>query len=163
MSLSEDQADCCPHCRKRFEIVHVRFRLNGTAMVACCPNCAMVSVDVFPAAGLQIIDKARKLGTATRAFWQKAAAPTAESTKKVRSRASSRSAGHSRLAASFHLHLRRASPRRNSRGCPGGHPNCCARNSLLPQKAPAPKKASSQSPPAPRRFRLADTLKTYPL
>jgi hypothetical protein len=81
MSLSEDQADCCPHCRKRFEIVHVRFRLNGTAMVACCPNCAMVSVDVFPAAGLQIIDKVRKLGTATRAFWQKAAAPTAESTK----------------------------------------------------------------------------------
>jgi hypothetical protein len=50
-------------------------------MVACCPNCAMVSVDVFPDAGLQIIDKAKKLGTATRAFLQKAAAPTAESTK----------------------------------------------------------------------------------
>jgi hypothetical protein len=80
MSLSEDQADCCPHCRKRFEIVLVRFRLNGTAMVACCPNCAMVSVDVFPAAGLQIIDKAKKLATATRAFWQKAAAPATEST-----------------------------------------------------------------------------------
>jgi hypothetical protein len=71
MSLSEDQADCCPHCLKRFEIVHVRFRLNGTAMVACCPNCAMISVDVFPAAGLQIIDKAKKLATATRAFGRK--------------------------------------------------------------------------------------------
>jgi hypothetical protein len=58
MSLSEDQADCCPHFRKRFEIVHVKFRLNGTATVACCPNCAMVSVDVLPAADLQIIDKA---------------------------------------------------------------------------------------------------------
>jgi hypothetical protein len=46
MSLSdEDQADCdcCPHCRKPFEIVHVKLRLNGTATVACCPNCAMVS------------------------------------------------------------------------------------------------------------------------
>jgi hypothetical protein len=40
----------------------------------------MVSVDVFPAAGLQITEKARKLATATRAFWQKAAAPTTEST-----------------------------------------------------------------------------------
>jgi hypothetical protein len=80
MSLGEDQADCCPHCRKRFEIVHVRFRLSGTAMVACCPNCAMVSVDVSPAGGLQIIDRAKTLAAATRAFWQKAAAPTTEST-----------------------------------------------------------------------------------
>jgi hypothetical protein len=82
MSLSEDQADSCPHCRKRFEIVHMKFRLklNGTATVACCPNCAMVFVDVLPAADLQIIDKAKKLATATRAFWQKAAAPMTEST-----------------------------------------------------------------------------------
>jgi hypothetical protein len=80
MSLSEDQADCCPHCRKPFEIVHVKFRLNGTAMIACCPNCAMVSVDVVPAAESQIIDKAKKLAITTRAFWQKVATPMMEST-----------------------------------------------------------------------------------
>lgn len=57
-----------------------RLKLNGTATVACCPNCAMVFVDVLPAADLQIIDKAKKLATATRAFWQKAAAPMTEST-----------------------------------------------------------------------------------
>ena len=67
MSLSEDQADCCAHCRKLFEIVHVKFRLNGPAMIACCPNCAMVSADVWPAAESQIIDKAKKLAI-TRAF-----------------------------------------------------------------------------------------------
>lgn len=79
MSLSEDQADCCPHCRKPFEIVHVKFRLNGSAMIACCPNCAMVSADVWPAAESQIIDKAKKLAI-TRAFWQKVATRMMEST-----------------------------------------------------------------------------------
>jgi hypothetical protein len=73
MSLSEDQADCCPHCRKPFEIVHVKFRLSGTAMIAGCPNCAMVSVDVWPAAESQIIDKAKKLAITTWGYWQGAA------------------------------------------------------------------------------------------
>ena len=166
MSLSEDQADCCPHCRKRFEIVHVRFRLNGTAMVACCPNCAMVSVDVFPAAGLQIIDKVRKLGTATRAFWQKAAAPTAESTKNGFRYVRALLVGALATAASLRhfIYTHGGLPREEIRaGAQAAVPIVCARNSLLPQKAPAPKKASSQSPPAPRRFRLADNLKTYPL
>jgi hypothetical protein len=81
MSLSEDQPDCCPHCRMPFEIIHVKFRLSGTAIIACCPNCATVSADVLPAAGLQIIEKARKLEATTRTLWQKAAAPRAESTK----------------------------------------------------------------------------------
>jgi hypothetical protein len=80
MSLSEDQADCCPHCRKPFEIVHVKFRLSGTAIIACCPNCAMVSADVLPAAESQIIDKAKKLAINTRNFWQKVATPMMEST-----------------------------------------------------------------------------------
>jgi hypothetical protein len=80
MSLSEDQADCCPECRKPFEIVHVKFRLSGTAMIACCPNCARVSVDVWPAAESQIIDMAKKLAITTRAFWQKVATPMMEST-----------------------------------------------------------------------------------
>jgi hypothetical protein len=80
MSLGEDQADCCPHCRKLFEIIHVKFRLSGTAIIACCPNCAMVSVDVLPAAESQIIDKAKTLAITTRAFWQKVATPMMEST-----------------------------------------------------------------------------------
>jgi hypothetical protein len=80
MSLGEDQADCCPHCRKPFEIVHVEFRLNGTAMIGCCPNCAIVSVDVVPAAESQIIEKAKKLAITTRVFWQKVATPMMKST-----------------------------------------------------------------------------------
>jgi hypothetical protein len=79
MSLSEDQADCCPHCRKPFEIVHVKFRLSGTAIIARCPNCAMVSADVL-AAESQMIDKAKKLAINTRAFWQKVANPMLELT-----------------------------------------------------------------------------------
>jgi hypothetical protein len=78
MSLSEDQADC--YCRKPFRIVHVKFRLSGTAIIACCPNCAMVSADILPAAESQIIDKAQKLAITTRAFWQKVATPMMEST-----------------------------------------------------------------------------------
>jgi hypothetical protein len=80
MRLGEDQADCCPHCRKPFEIVHVEFRLNGTAMIGCCPNCAIVSVDVVPAAESQIIEKAKKLAITTRVFWQKVATPMMKST-----------------------------------------------------------------------------------
>src|ERR1700688_1316199 len=80
MSLSEDQADCCPHCRKPFAIVHVKFRLNGTATVACCPNCAIVSADVLPAAELQIIFKAKKQLAKVTAFWQKVGAPIMDST-----------------------------------------------------------------------------------
>ena len=63
-----------------FEIVHVKFRLSGTAIIACCPNCAMVSADVLPAAESQIIDKAKKLAINTRAFWQKVATPMMKST-----------------------------------------------------------------------------------
>jgi hypothetical protein len=80
MSLSEDQADCCSHCRMPFEIIHVKFRLSSTAIIASCPNCAMVSADVLPAAESQIIDKAKKLAIKTRAFWQKVATPMMEST-----------------------------------------------------------------------------------
>jgi hypothetical protein len=54
MSLSEDQRDCCPHCRMPFEIVDVKFRLNGSAIIACCPNCGMASADAWPAAERQI-------------------------------------------------------------------------------------------------------------
>lgn len=54
MGLSENQADCCPHCRRPFEIVDVKFRLNGSAIIACCPNCGMASADAWPAAEWQI-------------------------------------------------------------------------------------------------------------
>jgi hypothetical protein len=63
MSLREDQADFCPHCRSPFEIVIVKFRLNGTAMVATCPNCAIASVHERRA------DNVKKLAITTRGFW----------------------------------------------------------------------------------------------
>ena len=63
MSLREDQADFCPHCCSPFEIVIVKFRLNGTAMVATCPNCAIASVDEWRTHNV------RKLAITTRGFW----------------------------------------------------------------------------------------------
>jgi hypothetical protein len=63
MSLSKDQADYCPHCRSLFEIMIVKFRLNGTAMVATCPNCAIASVDEWRA------DNLKNLAITTRGFW----------------------------------------------------------------------------------------------
>jgi hypothetical protein len=63
MSISEGQADFCPHCRIPFEIVVVKFKLNDTAMVATCPNCAIASVDEWRA------DNVKKLAITTQGFW----------------------------------------------------------------------------------------------
>jgi hypothetical protein len=63
MSLSKDKADFCPHCRSPFDIVHVKCRLNGTGMVATCPNCAIASVDEWRA------DNLKNLAIATRGIW----------------------------------------------------------------------------------------------
>jgi hypothetical protein len=62
-SLS-DQADFCPNCQSPFEIVIVKFRFNGTAMVATCPNCAIASVDEWRA------DNVKKLAITAGGFWQ---------------------------------------------------------------------------------------------
>src|ERR1700736_4896949 len=59
VSLSEDQADCWPHCRSLFEIVHVKFRFNGTALISTCPNCAIVTVGEWCAAESNILDIAQ--------------------------------------------------------------------------------------------------------
>jgi hypothetical protein len=61
MNLREDRDDFCPHCRSPFEIVIVKFRLNGTAMVATCPNCAIASVDK---------GHAKNLAIAIHGFWR---------------------------------------------------------------------------------------------
>jgi hypothetical protein len=37
--------DMCPHCRKRLEIVCLKFRLYGTVMLSACPNCGIVIGD----------------------------------------------------------------------------------------------------------------------
>jgi hypothetical protein len=62
--VDEDESDFCPHCRSPFEIVIVKFRFNGTAMVATCPNCAIASVDEWRA------DNVKKLAITAGGFWQ---------------------------------------------------------------------------------------------
>ena len=64
--LSED-ADCCPHCRRPFEIVFVKFRFGRTAMIARCPNCAIASADEWRAAES---NGAKKIARITRGFWR---------------------------------------------------------------------------------------------
>jgi hypothetical protein len=41
MSVRGEQSDCCPYCRTSFEIVSVKFKFGGVAMIASCPNCAV--------------------------------------------------------------------------------------------------------------------------
>jgi|GEM_PF-1441988 hypothetical protein len=41
----EGQADFCPHCQSRFEIVRLKFGFSGVTTIATCPNCAMVSTE----------------------------------------------------------------------------------------------------------------------
>jgi hypothetical protein len=54
------EADCCANCRIRFEIVSVKFKFGGVAMIASCPNCAVVAE--WPAAKPDILDRLRKFG-----------------------------------------------------------------------------------------------------
>jgi hypothetical protein len=67
-SLSEDQADFCPHCRSLLEIINVRFKFNGTAMIATCPHCANACVDEWRAAESKTHDK--KLAITARGLWR---------------------------------------------------------------------------------------------
>jgi hypothetical protein len=67
MSLTEDQADFCPHCRSLLEIINVRFRFNGTAMIVTCPRCANACVDEWRGAESKTHDK--KLAIAPRGLW----------------------------------------------------------------------------------------------
>jgi hypothetical protein len=72
MSLSEDQGDFCPHCRSPLEIMHVRFRFNGTTMIATCPICANACVDEWRAAESKTLDNVKKVAITApleRRFW----------------------------------------------------------------------------------------------
>ena len=72
MSISEDP-DCCPHCRSPFEIVFVKFRFGGTAMIVRCPNCAIASAEGWRAAESKTLDGAKKIARTTRGFWREVA------------------------------------------------------------------------------------------
>ncbi|MFY9957967.1 hypothetical protein [Bradyrhizobium sp.] len=66
--MSADQADDrCPYCRSSFEIVFVKFKISGAAMIASCPNCAIVSAESCPES--KILDEAKQLASITRSFW----------------------------------------------------------------------------------------------
>ncbi len=45
MSVRDASDDDCPNCRRRFEIVLVKFKLAGVQMISACPNCAMIHDD----------------------------------------------------------------------------------------------------------------------
>jgi hypothetical protein len=56
---SQGVPDFCPHCRSPLEIIDVRFRFRGAAVIATCPNCAITRVDEFGH------DSAKKLAIAS--------------------------------------------------------------------------------------------------
>jgi hypothetical protein len=57
--LLEDQSDCCPHCRIPLEIVSVKFKLSGGAIICSCPNCA-IAAD-WPAAKWGTLNELKKI------------------------------------------------------------------------------------------------------
>ena len=58
--MNEEQADYCANCRIRFEIVSVKFKFGGVAMIASCPNCAIIAE--WPTAKSEILDELKKFG-----------------------------------------------------------------------------------------------------
>jgi hypothetical protein len=66
MSFSKD--DYCPHCRSSFDILVVKFRFGGIAMVAHCQNCAIASTEEWPAAESKPFDDAKPMASITRGF-----------------------------------------------------------------------------------------------
>jgi hypothetical protein len=71
--MSEDQTDCCPRCRSPLEIAFVKFGFGGPTIIACCPNCAMASAEVWRAGKSKTLDTADELARITRGFWQRVA------------------------------------------------------------------------------------------
>jgi hypothetical protein len=51
--------DRCPHCQLPLQIICVRFRWKGTAIVSSCPNCAEAAAD--EERNLRRLEAARKL------------------------------------------------------------------------------------------------------
>src|SRR5260221_7401739 len=68
--MNEDQTDCCPRCRSPLEIAFVKFGFGGPTIIACCPNCAMASAEVWRAGKSKTLDSADELARITRGFWQ---------------------------------------------------------------------------------------------
>ena len=68
--ISEDQADCCPYCRRPLEILFVKFRIRGTAIIASCANCGIAHADEWRAAESKALDKAKKLASNSWSIWQ---------------------------------------------------------------------------------------------
>ena len=68
-SISEDQ-DCCPYCRRPLEILFVKFRIRGTAIIASCANCGIARADEWRAAESNALDKAKTLARNTWSLWQ---------------------------------------------------------------------------------------------
>jgi hypothetical protein len=68
--ISEDQADCCPYCRRPLEILFVKFRIRGTAIIASCANCGIAHADEWRAAESKALDKAKKLASNSWSLWQ---------------------------------------------------------------------------------------------
>ena len=38
-------ADHCPHCRQALEIIGVKFKLTGAAVISTCANCGMAMAE----------------------------------------------------------------------------------------------------------------------
>jgi hypothetical protein len=52
------------------EILFVKFRIGGTAIIASCANCGIAQADEWRAAESKALDKAKKLASNSWSLWQ---------------------------------------------------------------------------------------------
>jgi hypothetical protein len=45
MEANSASADYCPHCHHALEIIAVKFKLTGAAIISACANCAMAMAE----------------------------------------------------------------------------------------------------------------------
>jgi hypothetical protein len=67
---TEQVDDRCPYCRSSFEIVGVKFRLSGVAVITACPNCAIASAAECSSKKSKFLGEANQPSGTTRGVWQ---------------------------------------------------------------------------------------------
>jgi len=133
--IAEDQADCCPYCRRPLEILFVKFRIGGTAIIASCANCGIAQADEWRAAKLKTLDKAKTLARNAWSLWQGSTSMVSFNRRFRYVPAFLLGAlNHRSCTSARRSCLWRDLSRRDSRGCANGYSRRCARDNLLQTK-----------------------------
>src|ERR1700704_3676633 len=135
MNVSEQQSDLCPHCHSPFEIVFLKIGFRCTAMIASCPNCAVVCPDNWGTAKTKTLDHWEQSARISRGIWQRTVSMLDQINLRY-NRVPVWSSDHGSRSAPRRSCLWRVLPRRNPHRRANGSSSCCASSHFLPKKAP---------------------------